>query len=64
MLIKFHPLWAGPFVSFLSNRYGCRLVTMVGSLLACAGFVASYYAQDVLTLCLTFGVLGGKPKLE
>lgn len=32
---------------------------MIGSVISCFGFVLSYYAPDILTLCFTFGVLGG-----
>lgn len=52
-------LIVGPFVSYLSNKFGCRLVTMAGSVISFAGFALSYYARNIFTLCLTFGVLGG-----
>nr|CAD7400916.1 unnamed protein product [Timema poppensis] len=40
-------LMAGPFVSALANRYGFRLVTILGSILGTVGFLASSFATDV-----------------
>ena len=49
----------GPVVSALANVFGCRKTTLFGSVLASTGFILSYFAQNVETLYLTFGVLGG-----
>ncbi|XP_031355587.1 uncharacterized protein LOC116179864 [Photinus pyralis] len=53
------PLLSGPIASFLTDRYGCRSVTIVGSLLASSGFVLSSFANSTEVLYLTFGVLAG-----
>lgn len=53
------PLLSGPIASFLTDRYGCRSVTIVGSLLASSGFVLSSFANSTEILYLTFGVLAG-----
>jgi MFS family permease len=53
------PLLSGPIASFLTDRYGCRKVTIVGSILACAGFVLSTLATSIEVLFLTFGILAG-----
>ncbi|XP_055601952.1 uncharacterized protein LOC129750864 [Uranotaenia lowii] len=53
------PLLSGPVASFLTDRYGCRNVTIVGSILASAGFAISAYADSIEMLYLTFGVLAG-----
>lgn len=53
------PLLSGPVASFLTDRYGCRNVTIVGSILASAGFAISAYAETIEMLYLTFGVLAG-----
>ncbi|KAK5640854.1 hypothetical protein RI129_009401 [Pyrocoelia pectoralis] len=53
------PLLSGPIASFLTDRYGCRSVTIVGSLLASFGFVLSSFANSTEVLYLTFGVLAG-----
>ncbi|XP_029736069.1 uncharacterized protein LOC109424102 [Aedes albopictus] len=53
------PLLSGPVASFLTDRYGCRNVTIVGSILASAGFAISAYAESIEMLYLTFGVLAG-----
>lgn len=53
------PLLSGPIASFLTDRYGCRKVTIAGSILATSGFVISYFANSMGVLILTFGVLAG-----
>lgn len=53
------PLLSGPVASFLTDRYGCRNVTIVGSILASAGFAISAYVDSVEMLYFTFGVLAG-----
>ncbi|BFZ25529.1 hypothetical protein BsWGS_28568 [Bradybaena similaris] len=52
-------LLVGPFVSFLCVRYGCRKVTMVGSVVTMAGFILSTQASNVGWLIFTYGVIGG-----
>ncbi|CAH1135667.1 unnamed protein product [Ceutorhynchus assimilis] len=53
------PLLSGPIASFLTDRYGCRKVTIFGALLASIGFIISSQANSMLVLCITFGVLAG-----
>lgn len=53
------PLLSGPIASFLTDRYGCRKVTIVGSILSCIGFVLSAFSNSMELLFLTFGVLAG-----
>ncbi|KAF7997492.1 hypothetical protein HCN44_006063 [Aphidius gifuensis] len=52
-------LMAGPFVSALANRYGFRLVAMVGSVISCGAFVLSSMSSSIKILCITYGVIGG-----
>ena len=47
-------------MSALANRFGCRLVTQIGSVIASLGFLLSYWATSVLWLDITFGVIGGQ----
>jgi hypothetical protein len=53
------PLLSGPIASFLTDRYGCRRVTMVGAVLAATGFVLSAMTNSMALLLLTFGVIAG-----
>ncbi|KAL6423293.1 hypothetical protein ACFW04_010150 [Cataglyphis niger] len=53
------PLLSGPVASFLTDRYGCRRVTVAGSILATAGFVISSFANSMEVLILTFGIVAG-----
>ncbi|XP_061707519.1 monocarboxylate transporter 13-like [Cydia pomonella] len=49
-------LSSGPLTGSLVNRWGCKLVTMFGGLLAAACIIASAFAGNVLTLIFTIGV--------
>jgi MFS transporter, MCT family, solute carrier family 16 (monocarboxylic acid transporters), member 14 len=52
-------LIVGPFVSALTNRYGFRLVTMMGAMIAAFSFAVCYFAPNVYTLHIFYGVFGG-----
>lgn len=52
-------LIAGPFASALANRFGFRLVAIAGSILGCAAFVLSYFANSVEFLSVSYGIIGG-----
>ncbi|GAV08367.1 hypothetical protein RvY_18074 [Ramazzottius varieornatus] len=49
----------GPLGSILSNKFGCRPVTILGSLIAAIGYFSTYFVQDFEMMFLTFGVLTG-----
>ncbi|XP_076169989.1 monocarboxylate transporter 9 [Ptiloglossa arizonensis] len=53
------PLLSGPVAGFLTDRYGCRRVSIAGSILATTGFVISSYANSMEVLVFTFGILAG-----
>lgn len=53
------PLLSGPVASFLTDRYGCRRVSIAGSILATTGFVVSSYANSMEMLIFTFGIVSG-----
>uniref|UniRef100_A0A1B0FGN1 Major facilitator superfamily (MFS) profile domain-containing protein n=1 Tax=Glossina morsitans morsitans TaxID=37546 RepID=A0A1B0FGN1_GLOMM len=46
---------SGPISSSFVNRYGCRAVTIAGSILASFCIVISMFAENVLTLIITIG---------
>lgn len=52
-------LSAGPIVSALTNKYGCRNVCIAGSFIGAAAFVLSTFSTTINMLILTYGVLGG-----
>ncbi|KAM7355290.1 monocarboxylate transporter 14 [Cochliomyia hominivorax] len=52
-------LAAGPIVSALANKYGCRMVCIAGSVVACVAFALSTLSTSVDILMLTYGVIGG-----
>ncbi|GIZ01208.1 monocarboxylate transporter 12 [Caerostris extrusa] len=49
----------GPFSSALANRFGCRIIAIIGSITAAAGLLISTQAPNVLTLYFTIGILTG-----
>ncbi|XP_065222500.1 uncharacterized protein LOC135847046 [Planococcus citri] len=53
------PLLSGPFASYLTDRYGCRKVSIVGGMLAALGFIISAFIESIEMLYLTFGILSG-----
>jgi len=50
---------SGPIASFLTNRVGWRITTVIGSVLAAAGFALSAVAPSVIFLYFSAGVLIG-----
>lgn len=52
-------LSAGPIVSALTNKYGCRTVCIAGSLISTAAFVLSTFSPTVNVLMITYGFMGG-----
>lgn len=53
------PLLSGPIASYLTDRYGCRKVTIVGSITAAIGFLLSAACNSMEMLFITFGVIAG-----
>lgn len=52
-------LSAGPLVSALVNKFGCRAVCIAGAITASLAFVLSTFSTSVNMLMLSYGVLGG-----
>ncbi|XP_005109624.2 uncharacterized protein LOC101862144 isoform X3 [Aplysia californica] len=52
-------LLVGPFVSAMCARYGCRKVTMAGSVVSMVGFCLSTLSTSIEMLMVTYGVIGG-----
>lgn len=52
-------LLAGPAAAGLANAFGCRAVTIGGSILAAAGLGTAVFAKNIVHLYLTIGLLGG-----
>lgn len=57
-------LLAGPFTSALANRYGFRLVAIIGSIVGASAFGLSYLANSVQFLWGSYGFLGGDDLLN
>jgi len=58
ILIGFY-LMMGPIVSALTNKFGCRFVTILGALIAAAAFFLGRYQDSINGLIGCYGVLGG-----
>ena len=50
---------AGPIVSWLVNKYGCRAVAITGAVVSSVGLGISVLATNVTTLYVTVGVVAG-----
>ena len=51
--------FTGPFASALVNRFGCRPVCVMGSIIASAAFMLCTLSTNVNHMMLTYGVMGG-----
>lgn len=49
----------GVFVSLLINRYDCRRVCMVGSLLSAVAFAGAAFSPNFTSLLATYGIMAG-----
>ncbi|GAB6029793.1 hypothetical protein CHUAL_005507 [Chamberlinius hualienensis] len=52
-------LAVGPIASALTNKFGCRPVTIAGSIIGCVAFILSQFSPNIDYLMLTYGVMGG-----
>ena len=53
-------LFTGPIASTLTNKYGCRIVTIAGAIIASIGFIISIPAPNIYYLYFSFGITAGK----
>jgi len=53
------PLIAGPLGSVMVDRYGCKSMTILGSVICTIGFVLSAYVNNIWLMYFTFGFIGG-----
>ena len=58
-LKPFSVIIEAPLASALCNRWGCRIVGIVGSFLASAAIAASIFSPNIYTMWLLFGFIGG-----
>ena len=58
--MKSNIIFSGPIASLFTNRYGCRIVTIAGAILAAAGLAASALATNITYLYFTIGVCTGE----
>lgn len=49
----------GPMVNVLMEKFGARLVCIIGGIIGCIGFMSSILAPNVETLVLLYGGLAG-----
>ena len=53
-------LGAGPIASSLTNRFGCRAVTIMGAVIAAIGLASSAAATSIVFLYISVGLVTGK----
>jgi len=44
----------------LANSFGCRIVSIIGSIIAGVAFAISQFSPSIDVLILTYGVMGGQ----
>ncbi|XP_055334388.1 monocarboxylate transporter 12-like [Paramacrobiotus metropolitanus] len=52
-------LSVGPIAGALVNRYGCRIVTVVGAVIATAGTLISLWSPNIAFMIVSFGLVAG-----
>lgn len=52
-------MFAAPVMGHLSEKFGCRLVTLVGMLSGIVGLVATSFVNNVEVMFFTYGILVG-----
>lgn len=50
----------GPISGWFVNKYGCRIITIAGSILASSCLLCSMWAQNIVTLYFTIGIGTGE----
>ncbi|XP_065565100.1 uncharacterized protein LOC136030216 isoform X2 [Artemia franciscana] len=53
------PLFAGPVASSLTDRFGCKAVTIAGGIISAIGFLLSSVTNSIEVLFITFGIIPG-----
>jgi len=56
---SFKRVFAGPIASALTNKFGCRIVTIAGTLIASFGFIISIWAPNIWFMYFSFGCVTG-----
>lgn len=52
-------LLVGPVASALINKYGCRVTSLAGVVIASTGFILSIFAPNFYFLCFSYGIVSG-----
>ncbi|KAL3847026.1 hypothetical protein ACJMK2_017962 [Sinanodonta woodiana] len=53
------PFLIGPFASILTNKFGCRIVAIIGSLILSSGFILTYFTPNLYFMYFSLGILPG-----
>lgn len=50
----------GPLAGALTNNFGCRVMAIVGTLVATVGLIATIFAPNIWFMYVSFGIVVGK----
>ncbi|KAF2895374.1 hypothetical protein ILUMI_10798 [Ignelater luminosus] len=50
---------SGPVISALTNRFGYRVVSILGGLISCASILLTSFSTQLITVLLVYGIGGG-----
>lgn len=63
-LYKSASSFVGPLSSILNNRFGPRVTSIVGAVIASVGYIASFFARNIGFLYISMGVVVGESMLQ
>ena len=52
-------LFIAPIGSYLIDRYGCRMTTIIGAIIAAIGFILSTFSPNIYIVIVTIGIISG-----
>lgn len=52
-------LFSGPIASIFTNKYGCKMTTIIGAVIASFGFFISFFVRNIFMLYFSIGVVAG-----
>ena len=52
-------LFSGPIASIFTNKYGCKMTTIIGAVISSFGFFISFFVRNIFMLYFSIGVVAG-----
>ena len=62
--IEYFSCHTGPITGMLCDKYGVRRIVIAGALLACVGWTSSAFANGLVYLYFSLGIVAGMQQLS